>query len=175
MRAERAAARQAAAVIAASAHVGRRRSPRLLAGVSSSSSTNSEPPAPSVSDKPAVSKQRLGRPRKALEGEEGDAKGVKFPHGTLPRTYEIEKEKAGFRCVVGVDEAGRGPLAGPVVAAACFVPSDLSIEGVHDSKKLNEPQREALFEQLTTHPRVRYAVHVRTAVEIAEEKALLTS
>lgn len=49
----------------------------------------------------------------------------------------------------GVDEAGRGPLAGPVVAAACIMPTDSYIEGVNDSKKLSESARERLFEQIT--------------------------
>lgn len=55
---------------------------------------------------------------------------------------------------------GRGPLAGPVVAAACFVPMDVYIEGVQDSKTLSEEQRELLFKKLTSHPKVEYSVHV---------------
>lgn len=93
---------------------------------------------------------------------------MRFPHGTLSRSFEAAKVAKGFKCVVGVDEAGRGPLAGPVVAAACFVPLDVLVEGVHDSKKLNEAQREALYEQLTTHPRVQWAVHVNHAHRIDE-------
>lgn len=46
---------------------------------------------------------------------------------------------------IGIDEAGRGPLAGPVVAAACLLPADVSLPGVNDSKKLTEKKREALF------------------------------
>jgi ribonuclease HII len=46
---------------------------------------------------------------------------------------------------IGIDEAGRGPLAGPVVAAACLLPADVSLPGVNDSKKLTEKRREALF------------------------------
>lgn len=95
-------------------------------------------------------------------------KSVRFKHSTLSRTYEAGKIAKGYKMVVGVDEAGRGPLAGPVVAAACYVPLDVAIEGVHDSKKLNEEQREALYELLTTHPRVQYAVHVNSAKRIDE-------
>lgn len=62
--------------------------------------------------------------------------------------FELEKEchKNGFLAVCGVDEAGRGPLCGPVVAAACILPIDCEIEGLNDSKKLTEKKREALFD-----------------------------
>lgn len=62
--------------------------------------------------------------------------------------FELEKEchKNGFLAVCGVDEAGRGPLCGPVVAAACILPLDCEIEGLNDSKKLTEKKREALFD-----------------------------
>ncbi len=63
---------------------------------------------------------------------------------------EFDLEKAciadGFPIVCGVDEAGRGPLCGPVVAAACILPLDCEIEGLNDSKKLTEKKREALFD-----------------------------
>ncbi|HWR57393.1 MAG TPA: ribonuclease HII [Thermodesulfovibrionales bacterium] len=54
----------------------------------------------------------------------------------------------GFRHVAGIDEAGRGPLAGPVVAAAAVLPSVIRIEGLRDSKKVPEKEREALFWEL---------------------------
>lgn len=61
--------------------------------------------------------------------------------------YEIEKEytEKGFRLVCGIDEAGRGPLAGPVCAAAVILPIGTEIEGLNDSKKLSEKKREMLF------------------------------
>ena len=63
---------------------------------------------------------------------------------------EFDLEKAciadGFPVVCGVDEAGRGPLCGPVVAAACILPLDCDIQGLNDSKKLTEKKREALFD-----------------------------
>ncbi len=74
---------------------------------------------------------------------------------TLPRTFEASKYALGFTRVAGVDEAGRGPLAGPVVAAACIVPADVDIPGVHDSKKLNEEERDAVFAALTSDSRVQ--------------------
>ena len=70
--------------------------------------------------------------------------------------------------VCGVDEAGRGPLAGPVVAACCYVPADVYIAGIADSKKLDEAAREALYATLTSHPRVRWAVHVNPHTRIDE-------
>ena len=51
----------------------------------------------------------------------------------------------GFCIIAGIDEAGRGPLAGPVVAAAVILPADLRIPGLRDSKKVPEPQRAPLF------------------------------
>lgn len=54
----------------------------------------------------------------------------------------------GYELLIGLDEAGRGPLAGPVVAAAVVLPNDCHIEGLNDSKRLTERQREALFEPI---------------------------
>ena len=62
--------------------------------------------------------------------------------------YTLEKElyDQGYEFVCGVDEAGRGPLCGPVVAAAVILPCGLYIEGLNDSKKLTEKKREKLFD-----------------------------
>ena len=59
--------------------------------------------------------------------------------------YEKRAGEQGFSAVCGIDEAGRGPLAGPVCAAAVILPSDCDIPGLNDSKKLSEKKREALF------------------------------
>ena len=59
--------------------------------------------------------------------------------------YEREAMEQGSRCVCGCDEAGAGPLAGPVYAAAAVLPYGLEIPGLNDSKKLTEKKREALF------------------------------
>lgn len=66
--------------------------------------------------------------------------------------WEIEDElmAQGYHSICGVDEAGRGPLAGPVCAAAVILPPDLEIRGLNDSKKLSEKQREALFKVITS-------------------------
>jgi len=62
--------------------------------------------------------------------------------------YERALWKGGTRFIAGVDEAGRGPLAGPVVAAAVVFPSDVSITGIDDSKRLTPTRREELFEKI---------------------------
>ena len=64
-------------------------------------------------------------------------------------TYEREQWENGFSAVCGVDEAGAGPLAGPVYAAAVILPKELDIPGLNDSKKLTEKKREALYEVIT--------------------------
>lgn len=69
------------------------------------------------------------------------------------RLAEMKSEEAalheeGFRIIAGVDEVGRGPLAGPVVAAAVVLPEDFSVLGVDDSKKITEKNREKLFTEI---------------------------
>ena len=62
-------------------------------------------------------------------------------------SFDLENEKyaEGYAAVCGCDEAGRGPLCGPVVAAAVILPRDIVIEGLNDSKKLTKKKREALL------------------------------
>ncbi|GAB5369371.1 hypothetical protein AAMO2058_001399000 [Amorphochlora amoebiformis] len=76
----------------------------------------------------------------------------------LGREFEQKLANSKKAVIVGVDEAGRGPLAGPVYAAACYIPYNVSIEGINDSKKLSETERDQLFEKLTHHPGVKYAI-----------------
>ena len=64
----------------------------------------------------------------------------------LDYTFEEQFRNENVKIICGVDEAGRGPLAGPVVAAACILPDGLIIEGLNDSKKLSEKKRELLFD-----------------------------
>ncbi len=59
---------------------------------------------------------------------------------------EIMAEQEGYRYICGVDEAGRGPLAGPVCAAAVILDKNVPIDGINDSKKLSEKKREALYD-----------------------------
>lgn len=65
------------------------------------------------------------------------------PEWFLP--FEAEARAADYRCIVGIDEAGRGPLAGPVVAAAVLLPQDHAISGLQDSKRLTARQREIVY------------------------------
>jgi len=62
-----------------------------------------------------------------------------------PLVFETAARKAGFAAVAGVDEAGRGPLAGPVVAAAVILPEDAALDGVRDSKQMTEKARSEAF------------------------------
>ena len=80
-------------------------------------------------------------------------------------TYEREAWSQGFRTVCGVDEAGAGPLMGPVYAAAVILPRECVIEGLNDSKKLTEKKREALYEVITATA-VAWSVASVSAAEI---------
>lgn len=81
--------------------------------------------------------------------------------------YEFEKAavNSGFSCICGVDEAGRGPLAGPVCAAAVILPEGAVIEGLDDSKKLTEKKREGLYD-IIKETAVAYSVAYGTLEEI---------
>ena len=81
--------------------------------------------------------------------------------------YEFEKAavNSGFSCICGVDEAGRGPLAGPVCAAAVILPEGAVIEGLDDSKKLTEKKRERLYD-IIKETAVAYSVAYGTLEEI---------
>ena len=83
--------------------------------------------------------------------------------------YEYEKAAVsrGFKYICGVDEAGRGPLAGPVCAAAVILPEDACISGLNDSKKLSEKKREQLFDVITEKA-LSYCVAYGTLEEIEE-------
>lgn len=79
--------------------------------------------------------------------------------------YEQNAINNGYQAVCGVDEAGRGPLAGPVCAAAVILPPDIIIEGVNDSKKLSEKKREVLFDVIKEKS-VSYSIAFATVDEI---------
>lgn len=83
--------------------------------------------------------------------------------------YSIENElhEKGYEYVCGVDEAGRGPLCGPVFAAACILPDGLVIDGLNDSKKLTEKKREALFDVICENA-VAYCIASADVEEIDE-------
>ena len=79
---------------------------------------------------------------------------------------EIALHARGLHRIAGIDEAGRGPLAGPVAAAAVILPRKFSCPGLDDSKKLSPRKRELLFERLTTDPSVVWAVATADREEI---------
>lgn len=80
-------------------------------------------------------------------------------------TYEAAALERGYTCICGVDEAGRGPLAGPVCAAAVILPEGLGLEGLDDSKKLTEKKRERLYDLITENA-VAFSVAYGTLEEI---------
>jgi len=88
--------------------------------------------------------------------------------------YENQKYREGYTAVCGCDEAGRGPLCGPVVAAAVILPPDVIIEGLDDSKKLTEKKREKLFD-IIKEVAVAYAIAEATPAEIDEYNILNAS
>ncbi len=91
----------------------------------------------------------------------------------LARLNELKKvenelyAQKNIKYIAGIDEAGRGPLAGPVVVACCLMPKDSMIEGVNDSKKVSEKKREKLYE-LITQEAISYGVGIIGQKEIDE-------
>ena len=85
--------------------------------------------------------------------------------------YENEALSKGYNNICGVDEAGRGPLAGPVCAAAVILPKGEIIEGVNDSKKLTEKKREALYDVIKEKA-VAYSIAFASVEEIEEMNIL---
>ncbi len=81
--------------------------------------------------------------------------------------YEKELYKENYKLIGGVDEVGRGPLVGPVVAACCVLPSDFYLEGLTDSKKLSEKKRDIFFEYIKEHA-IAYGVGVVSPERIDE-------
>ena len=81
--------------------------------------------------------------------------------------FETEQKllAQGYSVVCGVDEAGRGPLCGPVVAAACILPAGFALEGLNDSKQLSEKKREKLF-PLICEGAIAYGIGLATPEEI---------
>lgn len=88
--------------------------------------------------------------------------------------YEEAKYNEGYTAVCGVDEAGRGPLCGPVVAAAVILPRGLIIDGLDDSKKLSEKKRELLYEVIIEKA-ISYGIAESSPEEIDELNILNAS
>jgi len=102
------------------------------------------------------------------------AKSKKTDISTPDFFFENKYKEMGYTIVCGTDEAGRGPLAGPVYAAACILPDGLYIEGLNDSKKLSEKKREHLFE-LICKEAVSFGIASASAAEIDEYNILNAS
>lgn len=81
-------------------------------------------------------------------------------------TLELELRAAGHSRIAGIDEAGRGPLAGPVAAAAVILPDGFDMQGLNDSKKLSAAKREALYERITSSPDVEWSIATASVGEI---------
>jgi ribonuclease HII len=89
-----------------------------------------------------------------------------FTDSEISALYFEEQAKAkGFKAIAGIDEAGRGPLAGPVVAAAVILPDGFELPGLTDSKKLTEKQRDAFYPLICEQARA-VGIGVASAVEI---------
>ncbi len=99
----------------------------------------------------------------------GKTKSSREKKPVMPLTWEYENAAydAGYTVVCGCDEAGRGPLAGSVVAAAVVLPRGMVIPGLNDSKKLSEKKREALYD-IIRETALAYAIAETTAKEIDE-------
>lgn len=85
----------------------------------------------------------------------------------LDYSFEEAFKNDKIKVICGVDEAGRGPLMGPVVAAACILPEGFVIEGLNDSKKLTEKKREALYDLIVENA-ISYCVAMASVEEIEE-------
>ena len=85
----------------------------------------------------------------------------------LDYSYEITAHEKGYKVVCGIDEAGRGPLAGPVFAAAVILPENYSHPVLNDSKKLSEKKRDAVYEDIIKDA-LCYSVGIATEEEIDE-------
>ena len=90
--------------------------------------------------------------------------------------YHLESDliEKGYSNICGVDEAGRGPLCGPVVAAACILPVGLVLEGLNDSKKLTAKKREKLFDEICENA-IAYSIAESSVEEIDELNILEAS
>lgn len=147
-----------------------RRSQRLKALHATAVTNNDLPPGKTKVVKPRPSSKKRKEPNstdKKSRVKKEDAGAI--AQKCLPRTLEaaLKTKYPHIQKVIGIDEAGRGPLAGPVVAAAVWAPADL--DGIVDSKKITkEEERERLYEELIQMPNIEWAVAVMDAQRIDE-------
>lgn len=85
--------------------------------------------------------------------------------------FEARARAGGYRCIAGIDEAGRGPLAGPVVAAAVILPDTVMLPGLQDSKQLTARQRETVYTQILRHA-VAYGLGMVSPAQIDRQNIL---
>ena len=118
--------------------------------------------------KEVIAKSPRESTRKREKPEKLDVTPKKKAKAPGPTKYhEDSRREKGYKRICGVDEAGRGPLAGPVIAAACILPEGVQIEGVDDSKKINsEEDRELLYEAIMADKRIE------TSFWICDEKRI---
>lgn len=89
--------------------------------------------------------------------------------------FEREARQQGYQWIAGIDEAGRGPLAGPVVAAACILPERVRLKGINDSKQLSSLQRGELLQRILATSGMRYGVGIVGPARIDEINILQAS
>lgn len=98
-----------------------------------------------------------------MKAKDKDEVELRFAELSL---FDRSVRRKGFKIVAGVDEAGRGPLAGPVVAAACILPNRNSFKGINDSKQLSAIQRSDCYHSLISHASVKYGIGIVSSEEI---------
>jgi ribonuclease HII len=126
--------------------------------------------ASAISEEKGVADGRLSLGRK-LPGKVNGASQERQRLESM-MAWERNARKRGFYHIAGVDEAGRGPLAGPVVAAACILPESALIEGIDDSKKLPPSERFRIFQQIVSTADVEYGVGIVDALIIDQVNIL---
>lgn len=138
----------------------RGRPPGATAATAKAKADRDDAAAPSTADAALqdAPERAAAATQKAATSVSKKASSKSSSNNGLSRAKEQQLWSQGYQAVAGVDEAGRGPLAGPVVAAAAVLPPGIEFELLNDSKQMSEADREAVFEQLTTHPEVSYAV-----------------
>lgn len=122
----------------------------------------------------------LLKPNKPKQSHKQKIARAEWKRLQVLKEFEAAARQEGYSIIAGIDEAGRGPLAGPVVAAACIIPEDLFIPGINDSKQLTPKVRRELFEALKSDSRIHYGVGIISHEEIdkinilqATKKAML--
>lgn len=105
------------------------------------------------------------------EGLPVEQESVAWGQDSPTLLFEEEARACGYRRVAGLDEAGRGPLAGPVVGAAVILPRRFALEGLNDSKEVNPEKREVLFFEIAQQA-IAWAIGIATELEIDHHNIL---